>query len=267
MSLPEASGTGTALVTGASSGIGAAIARELASRGHSLILVARREERLKSLAAELAAARSISAQTIPCDLADAADRERLLAKVSGTGRAIDVLVNSAGFGGTGNLATADTARLLEMVRVNVEAVVALTGRFSGLMAARGRGTVINIASTAAFQPMPGTAVYAAGKAFVLSFSEAIASELAGSGVSVTAVCPGPVRTEFTEAAGYAGVEDRTPGLIWMTPEQVARDAVEGAARGKRLVVPGTLNRAGAIAGRHAPRALALPVMKRIWSQV
>jgi len=157
--------------------------------------------------------------------------------------------------------------MVEMVRLNVEAVVDLTSRFLTPMVERGRGSVINIASTAAFQPLPGSAVYAASKSFVLSFSEAIRTELRGSGVTVTAVCPGPVRTEFTDVAGMPGVEDRTPGAVWMSPEDLARHAVDGAARDRRVVVPGAINRATALAGQHSPRAVALPLISRIWRNV
>jgi short-subunit dehydrogenase len=155
--------------------------------------------------------------------------------------------------------------MVEMVRINVEAVVDLTSRFLTGMVDRGRGTVINIASTAAFQPLPGSAVYAASKSFVLSFSEAIRTELRGSGVTVTAVCPGPVRTEFTEVAGFdQGVEDTTPSIVWMSAEDVARHAVDGAKDDRRVVVPGALNRASALAGQHSPRAVALPLINRFW---
>jgi short-subunit dehydrogenase len=132
------------------------------------------------------------------------------------------------------------------------------------MAERGRGAVLNIASVAAFQPLPGSATYAASKSFVLSFSEALHTEQRGSGITVTAVCPGPVKTEFTDVAGMSGVENETPELFWMTAEEIARHAVEGAEQGKRVVVPGTLNRAQTLVGQHTPRALALPLIDRIW---
>jgi uncharacterized protein len=257
----------TALVTGASSGIGAAIARELASRGYSLALVARREERLRSLATDLTSEHSVVAETIACDLADPAERERLADELPARGRAIEVLVNNAGFGHQADFATSPRERMVEMVRVNVEAVVDLTGRFLGQMVERGRGSVINIASTAAFQPLPGSAVYAASKSFVLSFSEAIRTELRGSGVTVTAVCPGPVKTEFTEVAGVAGVEERTPGAVWMSAEDIARHAVDGAKHDRRVVVPGALNRATALAGQHSPRSVALPLISRFWRNI
>jgi uncharacterized protein len=265
--LPEPSPRGTALVTGASSGIGAALAAELASRGHAVTLVARREERTRSLATELAGEHSIEADVITCDLADPVERGRMLAELDQRGRSIEVLVNNAGFGSRGEFATSDTERMLRMVRVNIEAVVDLTGRLVPPMVARGRGAVINVASTAAFQPLPGSAVYAASKAFVLSFSESLRTELRGRGVTVTALCPGLVRTEFPEVAGWGDVEGRTPDLFWASPEDVARGAVDGAARGKRVVVPGVLNRAGALAGQHSPRAVALPLIGRFWKNV
>jgi uncharacterized protein len=267
MGLPEPSPRGAALVTGASSGIGAALARELASRGHAVTLVARREERCQSLATELAAEHSIAADVIACDLSAPAERERLTAALAERGREIEVLVNNAGFGSRGDFATSDPERMLQMIRVNVEAVVDLTGRLLPGMISRGRGAVINVASTAAFQPLPGSSVYAASKAFVLSFSESLRTEVRGRGVSVTALCPGPVRTEFPEVAGMGDVEARTPEAFWASPEQVAREAVDGAAQGKRVVVPGVLNRVGALAGQHSPRAVALPLIERFWKNV
>jgi hypothetical protein len=264
LGLPEPSVSNTALVTGASSGIGAAIAKELASRGYSLVLVARREERLRSLATELVAEHDVDAEILTADLAEEAERDRLQSELGGRGRAVELLVNNAGFGHQADFAPSPRERMVEMVRVNVEAVVDLTSRFIGQMVERRRGTVINIASTASFQPLPGAAVYGASKSFVLSFSEAIRTELRGTGVTVTAVCPGPVKTEFTDVAGVGGVEERTPGAVWMSAEEIARHAVDGASHDKRVVVPGVLNRAGALAGQHSPRAVALPLIGRIW---
>jgi hypothetical protein len=265
MGLPEPSLSSTALVTGASSGIGAAIARELASRGHALTLVARREERLRTLATELAADHGVQAEVIACDLGEDAERDRLATELRNRGRLVELLVNNAGFGHQADFARSPHERMVEMVRINVEAVVDLTSRFLTGMVDRGRGSVINIASTAAFQPLPGSAVYAASKSFVLSFSEAIRTELRGSGVSVTAVCPGPVRTEFMDVAGFEeGVQETTPSIVWMSPEEVARHAVEGVVHDRRVVVPGALNRATALAGQHSPRAVALPLINRFW---
>jgi uncharacterized protein len=265
MALPPPSTGGTAVITGASSGIGAAIARELAQRGHAVTLVARREERLKSLASDLKSEHGVDAAAIACDLADAAGREGLAEQIRDRGRSVEVLVNNAGFGSRGRFIEKDPGRMVDMVRLNVEAVVDLSSRFLPGMAERGRGAVINIASTAAFQPMPGGATYAAGKSFVLSFSEALHTEQRGNGVTVTAVCPGPVKTEFTEVAGMAGVENETPDVFWMTAEEIGRHAVEGAEQGKRVVVPGALNRAQSLVGQHTPRALALPLIDKLWT--
>jgi short-subunit dehydrogenase len=267
MGLPQPSDDGTALVTGASSGIGEAIARELAGRGYPLTLVARREDRLKALAGELTAEHGVEAETARADLGDARERDRLATALEKSGRRVNMLVNNAGFGAHGEFTRVKRDRLTEMVRVNCEAVVDLTGHFLPPMVERGEGAVINIASVAAFQPLPGSATYAATKAFVLSFSEAIRTEVRGSGVTVTAVCPGPVRTEFPEAAGMGGVEDRTPGIVWMSAEQVARESIDGAERGKRVVVPGPINRAQSIAGQHSPRSVLLPLVNRIWKNV
>lgn len=262
MALPDPADDSTALVTGASSGIGAEIAHALARRGHGLTLVARRADRLTELAEEIGSRDGVRVETHACDLSDASAREGLAAHVRELGLTVEVLVNNAGFGGFGDFADADLDRQLQMVHLNVEAVVDLTGRYLPAMVERGRGAVINVASTAAFQPQPSTATYAATKAFVLSFSEAVHSETRGTGVSVTAVCPGPVRTEFTEAAGAPELESRAPDILWSTPETVAESAVKGAARGRRTVVVGLTNQVSAVAGRHLPRSLLLPLIGR-----
>jgi len=264
MALPLPQPGSTALVTGASSGIGEQIARGLARRGHGVILVARREDRLTVLADELSRAHDVRAEVIGADLADPVARDALEAKVGELGLDVEVLVNNAGYGGFGAFAEQERERELGMIRLNVEALVDLESRFLPGMVERGRGVVINIASTASFQPIPDNATYAATKAFVLSHGEAVHEELRGSGVGITTVCPGPVKTEFADVAGIGGAEDRTPDFVWLTPEQVARAAISGAERGKRVVVPGALNRATSLMGQHSPRALALPLTKTIW---
>jgi uncharacterized protein len=265
VALPPPAPDATALVTGASSGIGAEVARELAKRGHGVTLVARREERLHELAGELSEGHGVRAEVIGSDLVDPAGRDALAARVDELGLEVGVLVNNAGFGGGGKLATADREYLVRMVQLNCGVVVDLQSRYLPAMIERGAGAVINVASTAAFQPLPGSAVYAATKAFVLSLSEAAHAELKGTDVSVTALCPGPVKTEFIQVASLdEAAVDSLPGMFWTSVETVAREAVDGAAKGKRVVVPGPLNRAGAITGQHAPRALALPIVKRIW---
>jgi len=263
MALPPPSDSSAALITGASSGIGAGLARELARRGHAVVLSARREERLRDLAAELETEHGIRAEVVTADLGSGTERDRLSSAVAGLGLDVEVLVNNAGFGAFGEAHRLDRARQLEMVRLNCEAVLDLQARYSAEMARRGRGAILNLASTAAFQPLPGSACYAATKAFVLSLSEATHVELARRGVTLTALCPGPVRTEFVEIAGAGEAENQLPGPFWTSVEQVAREAVEGLERGKRVVTPGFLNRAGAIGGQHAPRALALPIINRV----
>lgn len=264
MALPEPSESATALVTGASAGIGEAIARELASRGHGVTLVARREERLRALAGELSGGHGVRAEAIAADLGDEAARERLVAQVQGLGLEVEILVNNAGFGTAETVFDLDRERLMAMVRLNCEALLDLQARYLPAMITRGRGAVINIASTAAFQPIPGTATYAATKAFVLSLSEAVHEELKGTGVTLTAVCPGPVRTEFMQVAGIAAAEEQLPGVFWMSSEAVAKAAVEATESGKRAVVPGLVNRATALTGQHSPRMLVLPLAKRLW---
>jgi short-subunit dehydrogenase len=266
MALPEPSEASTALVTGASSGIGAAIAEELASRGQNLTLTARREELLTKLATRLQERYGVRAGVAAGDLADPDERERLAMKLETLGLEVEVLVNNAGFGYAGNFADANRARQVEMVRLNCEAVVDLTARYLPAMLERERGAILNVASTGAFQPMPKSATYGATKAFVLSHSEALHHELRGTGVTLTAVCPGPVRTEFVQAAGIPRADD-TPSFIWMSASDVAREAVDALESGKRTVVPGMLNYASMLFGRYSPRWALLPFANRIWSQV
>jgi short-subunit dehydrogenase len=266
MPLPSPAETSTALVTGASAGIGAEIARELARRGYGVTLVARRENRLRELAEELSAVHGVRAEALAADLRQASERDRVARHLDQLGRTVEILVNNAGFGDTGDVAATDRERIVAMVRLNCEALLDLQARFTPGMVARGRGAVINVASTASFQPIPGTATYAATKAFVLSLTEATHAELAGSGVTATALCPGPVKTEFVEVAGVGGAEENLPGIFWTAVEDVARAAVDGADAGKRVVVPGLLNRVGGLTGQHSPRVLALPFAKRLWRQ-
>ena len=266
MALPEPSPSSTALITGASSGIGESIARQLAERGHGVTLVARREERLRAIATELSDAHAIRGECIGADLGTQTGRDQLFERLAAVGLDVEILVNNAGFGGSGTVHRSDPGRLTQMVRLNCEALVELQARFTPPMVERGRGTVINVASTAAFQPIPGTATYAATKAFVLALSEGTHAELSGKGITVTAVCPGPVKTEFAEAAGLGDANETLPGFIWTDVEDVAREAVEGAARGNRVVVPGLMNRATALLGQHTPRSVVLPLAKRAWRQ-
>jgi short-subunit dehydrogenase len=264
VALPPPRPGATCLVTGASSGIGAEIARELAARGHGVVLTARREERLEELAEELAGEHGVRAETISADVAEEDARKGLKRTLEERQLTVEVLVNNAGFGSGGAFVGLDPDREAAMVRTNVEAVVALTGMFVPEMVERGRGGVLNVASLIAFQPVPFQATYGATKAAVLSFSDALHEELRGTGVTVTSVCPGPVRTEFGEAGGFGGADDRIPGPFWLNARKVARDAVSALERGDRVTVPGTGNQIAALYGQHLPRFLLLPLVRRLW---
>ena len=264
MALPTPAPDRTALVTGASSGIGVEIARDLARRGHGVTLVARREDRLADLAAELADAHGVRAEVVGADLADPADRAGLVGAVEGRGLTVDVLVNNAGLTTSGPVHRGDLEAELRMVRVDVEAVVDLTTRFLPGMVERGRGAVLNVASVAAFQPLPGQAGYGGAKAFVLAYTQAVAAEVKGTGVSVSALCPGPVRTGFGEAGGLDAEESEAalPSFMWVDADEVARAGVAGLERGRTVTIPGPANLVGAYAGRLVPRSLLLPLMAR-----
>jgi short-subunit dehydrogenase len=264
MALPPPDPDSTCLVTGASSGIGAEIARELARRGHGVTLAARREERLRELADELRSDWGVRAETISADVADEGERERLKPEIEERGLTVEVLVNNAGYGSGGAFVELEQDTEAQMVRTNVEAVVALTGIFLPEMVARGRGAILNVASLIAFQPVPFQATYGATKAAVLSFSDALHEELRGSGVTVTSVCPGPVRTEFGEAGGFGGADERIPDRLWLDADKVAEDAVDALEKGDRVVVPGARNQIAALYGQHLPRFLLLPLIRRIW---
>ena len=212
--------TETVLVTGASSGIGLELARCFAAEGCRLILVARKGIALEALAAELRKAHKIQAQVFTADLAHRDAPNRLLAHLQAAGIKVDVLVNNAGFGAQGKFAELPLERQLDMLQVNITAVVHLSGLLLPGMIERRRGGVLNVASTAAFQPGPGMGIYYATKAFVLSFTEALAEELAGTGLTATAVCPGPTRTNFGAAAG--GRFKRVTGRYSMSAAAVAR---------------------------------------------
>jgi short-subunit dehydrogenase len=260
MSLPPPGPDSTAVVTGASSGIGAEIARELCRRGHQVVLVARTESKLTALAEELGA----GAHVLAADLSDRSVRETLLDRVTALGLVPDILVNHAGLSTLGPVHRSDPAAELNIVEVDVAAVVDLCSRFLPGMVERGRGAVLNVASMAAFQPLPGQATYGAAKAFVLSYTQSLSGELHRTGVSVSALCPGPVDTGFGEAAGFDphDFETSLPSFMWMSAEAVARTAIDGLDHGRVVVVPGTLNRPAAAFGRFAPRRLLVPLLAR-----
>src|SRR4051812_63843 len=245
MALPDPDPNSTCLVTGASSGIGAEIARGLARRGHGVTLAARREDRLRELAEELHGEHDVRAETVSADVSDIDDRKRLKSELEDRGLTVEVLVNNAGYGSGGKFVELDADKEALMIRTNVESIVALSSLFLPDMVERGRGAVLNLASLISFQPVPFQATYGASKAAVLAFTQAVHEELRGSGVTVTAVCPGPVRTEFGEAGGFGGADDKIPGFVWLEADKVAEDAIEAMEKGDREVIPGGLNQVAA----------------------
>lgn len=250
-----------ALVTGASSGIGAAYARALHARGERLVLVARRGARLEALARELGGAEPPLA--LACDVAAPDAAGRIEAFLAEHGLHADLLVNNAGSGDTGAFHEQEEERLKAMVDLNVTALMVLTRRLLPGMLRRGRGRIVNVVSTGAFQPVPFLGVYSATKSFVLSFTEAVATEIAGRGVVVQALCPGLTDTEFFEVART------TPALLInklprMSPEQVVRASLRGLDRGRVRVVPGLMDRVNAVLVRLLPGALVRPVVAKLY---
>ncbi|MCC5950653.1 MAG: SDR family oxidoreductase [Acidimicrobiia bacterium] len=262
MALPTPAPHRTAVITGASSGIGAAIARELAGRGHGVTLVARRAERLAALAEELTT-RGARAEVLAADLSDRASRAELLDRVRSLDLMPAILVNNAGISTTGPVAASDPEAEMAMIELDVLAVADLCSRFVPVMVEAGVGAVLNVASTAAFQPLPGQAGYAASKAFVLSYTRSLAGELRGTGVTTTALCPGPVETEFAETAGFGSDETGVlPSFMWESPEAVARCGVDGLDRGDQVAIPGLANRVSANVSHLVPKRFLVPLLAR-----
>jgi short-subunit dehydrogenase len=241
-----------ALVTGASGGIGLELARQAARNGYDVVLVARSAEKLEALGLEVAQTYGVDVHVVAADLARPGAAAEVFARTEALGLEIDLLVNNAGYGLYGAFVESDLDRELEMIQLNVSTLTALTKRYARRMVTRGRGRILNVASTAAFQPGPLMAVYYATKAYVLSFSEALANELDGTGVTVTAVCPGPTKSGFQATANMEGSKlvsgKRLPGA-----EEVAVAGFAAAMRGARVYVPGFMNRALASATRFMPR--------------
>jgi len=245
----------SALVTGASSGIGEAIARDLARRGVGhLILVARRADVLEHLASDLRRDHGTDVEVLAADLAVEGERRTVQERLADSARPVDLLVNNAGFGTAGRFVDLDAATEDREVLVNVVALQQLTRAALPGMLVRRHGAVLNVASMAAFVPLPSMATYGATKAFVTSFSEALHEETRGTGVTVTASLPGFTRTEFADQLEDAS-QDEVPDFMWMSAADVAAESVEGARRGKALVVPGVGNRVAAVAVWPLPRTL------------
>jgi uncharacterized protein len=262
MSLPPPQENSVALVTGASSGIGEQFARQLSERGYRVAIVARREDRLAKLAEELGG--PDRAIVIAADLALPEDRDRLAARLDELGIEVEVLVNNAGFGIFQPFAESGRERELQQVRVMVEAVVDLMARYLPGMVSRGRGAIINVSSTSGFQALPYNAGYSAAKGHVLLLSEAVHAEVEQQGVTVTAVCPGPVPTEFQETNDAGFFAERLPKFTFVSSERVARDGLAAAEQGHISVIPGGPHvRAAYGPNRRMPRWISLPVSKRL----
>lgn len=248
-----------AVVTGASSGLGEEFARQLARKGYHLVLVARRKERLQRLAEGLAQEHGTAAEVMAADLSQAEDLMRVQKRLSAGD--VEVLVNSAGFGTRGEFARLPVEREMEEIELNVKALALLSHAALAAMAEKRRGRIINLASTAAFQPVPYMTTYAATKAFVLHFCEGLHEEARRYGVSVTAVCPGPVRTEFQDTAG---VDQSRLHIGWTDAGKVVASALRAAEKGRAISTPGLLNRLSAVSARVAPRWLTRKVAGTIF---
>lgn len=247
------------IITGASSGIGEAFARRLAANGHDLVLVARSENKLHELCDELMLEHKIMAHYVALDLlAEDAD-EKLLEETSKHNFEVDWLINNAGFGSMGDFATLDLEKELDIIRLNVSSLVAMTHRFLPQMRERKRGTVINVSSSAGFQPIPFMATYAATKAFVTSFTEAVAEENRPFGIRTMALCPGATRTNF-----FAASDIKEPLKVKgeQSPEEVVDAALKGLRKGKNTVISGWANYIGSMLGKHVPDSVSTRVMAR-----
>ena len=252
-----------ALITGASAGIGTEFARQLARRARSLILVARREERLAELRDELQQQHpKINVRIQKADLADPVQLKELIAWLGREKVEVDLLVNNAGLGDLGPFATSDPSRNEQMMLVNVVALTLLTRHLLPQMIGKRRGGILNVSSSAGFLPIPGDAVYAATKAYVTSFSEALRAELRGTGLSVCALCPGPVRTEFQEVASRPGRRVKPgpgPEFLHVAAQQVVRDALNGLEADRPVVIPGSAMKVAMLLARLMP----MPVLRFI----
>lgn len=265
MSLPLPTPTAAAVVTGASSGIGTALATGLAARGYPLILIARREDRLRELQQRLAHRYGVDVEIRVVDLADQDARATVCAELER--RDVAVLCNNAGFATYGQLAQAPIEREREQVELNTVAVHELTLAVLPGMVRRGAGAILITGSTAGNQPGPNNATYAATKAFANTFAESLHDELAGTGVQCTLLAPGPVRTEYAQVADAQNLDRLVPAPLWVTAEDAAEAALAGMADGRRRVVPGLFAKVQTVGGRYAPRPLIGPVLRAVYQRV
>jgi len=241
-----------ALITGASSGIGESMVRMLTAERIPVVVVARREDRLRELAGSASGA---DVEVLAADLTDADGLAAVEERIADEDDPIDLVVNNAGFGTSGVFAELDVDRLDDEVRLNVLALTRLSHAALATMVPRGRGHLLNVSSVASFQPAPKLAVYAATKAYVTNLTESLHEEARGSGVKVTALCPGLTRTEFQEVSGSAHYSDQYPSFAWMTADEVARTGLDDVAKGRALSVPGAMYKAVAAASSMTPRSV------------
>ena len=253
----------TALITGASSGIGATFARRLAARGHNLILVARREERLRALAAELEQQHRITAEVLVADLSAPDGLERVENRIAELD-SLDMLINNAGFGALDKFAEIDVRKALAMIQVHVVAPVRLTRATLPGMIARGRGAIINVSSLAAFFPMRGNTTYCATKAYLNAFSLALEAELRGAGVQVQALCPGFTYTEFHDSPEFEDFDrSQIPKTFWMSAERVVTASLNALGKNRVISIPGVKNRLLALLARSGLASLLLKILARL----
>ena len=265
MSLPTPTTTARAVVTGASSGIGEALAADLASRGHSLILVARRGEVMEALAEKLRAAHGVEVEVRASDLSDSAARAVLVEELGG--RDISILCNNAGIATFGPIAELDPAYERDQVELNAVAVHDLTLAVLPGMLARKSGAILMVGSAAGNMPIPNNATYAATKAFVNTVAESLRGELKGTGVNVTLLAPGPVRTETPDPAEASIVDKLVPDFFWISSEYTAKVSLDGLAENKMRVVPGILSKAMSVAGGYSPRAVVAPIVGTFYKKL
>ena len=252
----------TALITGGSAGIGLALAKCFAAHGHDLVLIARSRDTLEAAAGKIEGKYGVKVTTLVFDLSDPESPQKLFDLITGETIQVDFLINNAGFGLGGEFADTDIDKELDMIQVNVATVVHLTKLFLPAMIKRKEGRIMNLASTASFYPGPHASIYYASKAFILSFSEAIAEELRNTGVTVTALCPGPTHTEFAERSGTSNTRLFKQSIV-ASAEDVARFGYAAMMRGKRVAVPGIGNKFLIQADRLAPRRLVTLLTRKI----